>query len=166
MDFKLYVITGKEDAGKTSTCWKLLHKFKESIECVEYWELRSATGAHLDSERQVYINQKKKTCDFVIVFSTKITHKKIAIISAGDEAWLLKKDIFFVLSKDVRHIVCCSRTIDRKNSTMRMIKDVFDRHVVWSKEVTFAKDDVVIKQKYEEEISEIIYKQFKELSIL
>ena len=162
MDIKLYVIKGKENAGKTSTCWNLLHKLKEHIECVEYWELRSAAGAYLDSERQVYINQEEKTCDFVIVFTTKITHRKIAIISAGDEAWLLKKDIFFVLSKDVTLIVCCSRTINRQNSTAHMIETSFKQHVAWSDEITFVNGDIILKQKYEEEISETIYQQFKE----
>ena len=165
MNLQLYVITGKENAGKTSTCWNLLHKLKEHIDYVEYWELRSA-NAHLDSVRQVYINDKGQTCDFVIVFRTKYTHTKIAIISAGDEAWLLKKDIFFALSKDVAHIVCCSRSVDRQHSTMRMIHDLFKEHIVWSNEITFVQNDVILKKKYEEEISEIIYQQFKESTIL
>ena len=165
MDFKLYVIKGKENAGKTSSCWNLLHKFKEHIDCVEYWELQSA-NAHLDLERQVYVNQEGNTCDFIIIFRTKITHTKIAIISAGDEAWLLKKDIFFVLSKDVAHIVCCSRTIDRQHSTMRMLNEVFEQHITWSKEVTFISNNVMLKQKYEEEISDIIYQQFNDSKLL
>ena len=165
-NLKLYVIEGKEDAGKTSTCWSLLNKLKEVTDYIEYWELKSATEAHFDSNRNVYVNQNGNVCDFIVILRTKLTHKKIAIISAGDEAWLLKKDVFFVLSKDVRHIVCCSRTINRKNSTMQMIKDVFNHHIAWSQELTFTKNDIILKQKYEEEISEIIYQQFKESSIL
>ena len=149
MDFKLYVIKGKEDAGKTSTCWNLLHKFKENIEYVEYWELRSSL-AHFDSERRVFVNHEKQTCDFVIIFRTKFSQTKIAIISAGDEAWLLKKDIFFALSKDVTHIVCCSRTVNRKNSTAHMLETSFNKHVAWSDEITFINGDIILKQKYEE----------------
>ena len=165
MDFKLYVITGKENAGKTNTCWNLLRKLKEDIDYVEYWELKSA-DAHFDTTRQVYLNKEELTCDFIIIFRTKIFHKKIAIISAGDEAWLLKKDIFYMLSKDVTHIVCCSRTVNRHNSTARMLETYFKKYIAWSKEVVFTKDNIVLKQKYEEEISEIIYQQFKKSSIL
>lgn len=157
MDFKLYVIKGKENAGKTNACWKLLHKLKDHIAYTEYWDLRSSS-ATFDSDRQVYVNQANHTCDFVIIIKTKITHEKIAIISAGDEAWALKKDIFQVLSQDVTTIICCSRTINRQNSTAQMLNRYFKQHIVWSEEITFSKD-ITIKQKYEEEIVEKIYSQ-------
>ena len=160
MDFKIYVIKGKENAGKTSTCWKLLHKLKKHIDYIEYWELKSA-NAHFDSEREVYINQKGQMCDFIIIFKTKDTHQKIAIISAGDVDWLLKKDIFFALYRDVSHIICCSRTINRLHSTMHMLKK-YNQHIIWYPDITFVKNDLVLKQKYEEEISEKIYQQLKE----
>ncbi|MGM9830943.1 MAG: hypothetical protein ACI3Z5_02875 [Paludibacteraceae bacterium] len=157
MDFKLYVIKGKENAGKTNACWKLLHKLKDHIAYTEYWDLRSSS-ATFDSDRQVYVNQANHTCDFVIIIRTKITHEKIAIISAGDEAWLLKQDIFHVLSKDVTTIVCCSRTINRKNSTVQMLNQHFKEHIMWSKDITYTKDDI-LKAEYEEEIANTIYTQ-------
>ena len=157
MIFKLYVIKGKENAGKTNACWKLLQKFKEHIDFVEYWDLKSS-NATFNLDRQVYVNTAGNTCDFVVIFKTKITHKKIAIISAGDEAWLLKQDIFHVLSKDVTTIVCCSRTINRKNSTVQMLNQHFKEHIMWSKDITYTKDDI-LKAEYEEEIANTIYTQ-------
>ena len=157
MDFKLYVIQGKGNAGKTTTCWQILNRFKEQVECIEYWELRSSE-ANFDESRHVYINSFGQTCDFVIIFRKKVTHERIAIISAGDVAWQLKKDIFFMLSRDVTTIICCSRSVNRKGSSMYMINHYFNHHVTWSEELTFSKD-VVLKQKYEEEIINQIYEQ-------
>jgi hypothetical protein len=157
MDFKLYVIKGQENAGKTNACWKLLSKFKESIEYVNYWELRSSDAIYIP-DKLVYENSKGNTCDFIVIFKHKIRQERIAIISTGDEAWVLKKDIFHVLSQDVTTIICCSRTINRSNSTYRMLNRYFKKHIVWSEEITFSKD-ITIKQKYEEEIVEKIYSQ-------
>lgn len=157
MDFKLYVIKGKENAGKTNACWKLLHKLKEHIAYIEYWDLRSS-NATFNLDRQVYVNQANHTCDFVIIIKTKITHEKIAIISAGDEAWLLKRDIFHMLSKDVTTIVCCSRTINRKHSTIHMLKQCFEEHIIWSKDIMFTQD-IILKSQYEDEIANRIYEQ-------
>lgn len=157
MDFKLYVIKGKENAGKTNACWKLLHKLKEHIAYIEYWDLRSS-NATFDLDRQVYVNQANHTCDFVIIIKTKITHEKIAIISAGDEAWLLKRDIFHMLSKDVTTIVCCSRTINRKHSTIQMLKQCFEEYIIWSKDIMFTQD-IILKSQYEDEIANRLYEQ-------
>lgn len=157
MNYHLYVIQGKENAGKTNACWQILHRFKEQIEYVEYWELRSSE-AHFDESRQVYINSFGQTCDFVIIFRKKITHEKIAIISAGDVDWQLKKDIFFTLSRDVTTIICCSRTVNREGSSMWMINHYFKQHIAWSQELSFSKD-LILKQKYEEEIVNQIYQQ-------
>lgn len=159
MDFKLYVIQGQENAGKTSACWQILNRFKEQIEYVEYWELKSSE-AQFNDDRQLYVNKDNHACDFVIIFKKKVTHEKIAIISAGDIDWQLKKDIFFMLSRDVTTIICCSRTINRKGSTMRMINRYFEHHIGWSQELTFSKD-IIQKQKYETEIVDQIYQQFK-----
>ena len=159
MEFKLYLIQGQENAGKTSTCWQILNRFKEQIEYVEYWELRSSE-AHIDESRQIYLNNTGQACDFVIIFKKKITHERIAIISAGDVDWQLKKDIFSMLSRDVTTIICCSRTVNREGSSMQMINRYFKHHVTWSKELTFS-NDIIFKQKYEEEIVDQIYQQFK-----
>lgn len=157
MNFNLYIIKGQENAGKTNTCWKLLNRFKENIDYVKYWELK-ANNATYDSDKQIYVNSERTTCDFMIIFKHKMIQERIAIISAGDEAWALKKDIFQVLSQDVTTIICCSRTINRQNSTAQMLNRYFKQHIVWSEEITFSKD-ITIKQKYEEEIVEKIYSQ-------
>ncbi len=158
MDYNLYVIKGKENAGKTSTCWMLLNKLKEQIEFFEYWDLRSSQVHTFDSDRQVYLDKSNKTCDFVVIVTLKITHQRIAIISAGDEEWRLKKDIFYMLYRGVNYIVCCSRTQMRRNSTLRMLNRVFAQHIKCSEELPFSKE-VILRQKYEEEVAERIYQQ-------
>jgi thymidylate kinase len=157
MDFNLYVIQGMENAGKTSTCWQILNRFKEQIEYVEYWELKSLEAQFCEN-RQLYANKDNNACDFVIIFRKKVTHERIAIISAGDVDWQLKKDIFSMIYRDVTTIICCSRTVNRKGSSMRMINHYFKHHVTWSKELTFSKD-IILKQKYEEKIVDQICQQ-------
>lgn len=161
MDLKLYVIKGQENAGKTSTCWMLLNKMKEYIDHVSYWDMKCTDGVYFDNQRQLYLNKKGYACDFVIIITTKRTKTKIAIISAGDENWQLRDDIFFMLKKEVKHIVCCSRNINRKNSTYRMLEYYFKDYIYYkSKEMIF-NSDVIIRQKKEEQISQEIYEQLK-----
>lgn len=157
MDLKLYVIQGKENAGKTSACWQILNQFKEQIEYVEYWELRTS-NAQYNEDRHVYVNNKGQACDFVIIIRKKVTHEKIAIISAGDEAAQLKKDIFFMVSRDVATIICCSRTVNRNGSTMQMINHYFSKHISWHQELAFS-NDIILKQKFEKEIANQLYQQ-------
>ena len=159
MDTKLYIIKGKENAGKTSTCWMLLNKLKEQVEIYEYWDIRSSQVYVFDSERLAYIDKRKRACDFVVIITLKITHQRIAIISAGDEEWRLKKDIFYMLYRGVTHIVCSARMQTRSNSTWKMLNRVFTRQQIVCVEEVYFSEEIPIKRKYEEEVSEKVYKQ-------
>ena len=159
----MYVIRGQENAGKTNACWQILNKLKENIECVNYWELRTKDEVRLDEDRQCYvqkIGEKEITCDFVIIVTLKVTHTKVAIISAGDVDYTLRDDIFFMLKREVKHIVCCSRTINRESSTFRMLHYYFEKHIKYSEEIHFS-TDVMVKKEWEEKASNEIYQQIK-----
>lgn len=130
MNPNLYVIKGSPDWGKTSACWKLLNLIKPLVECYNYWEISPNDSIQYNTANLWYefpvAGKPTNPVDFVLVARlNNISHCKVAIISEGDGANLLKKRIYKMLSKDVHHIVCCEHTINKAGSTNKMLHDEF-----------------------------------------
>lgn len=155
MKFQLYVIKGKENSGKTTTCWKLLNLFRAHslIETYHYWKTSSSPTLHYEESDESY-RIGKTHADFTTIFSIKLNNaqKKVAIISAGDDAEWLKKRICEMLGEGVSDIVCCERIVNRKGSTMEMLHSLFEKYIMYEESIAEPQN-----KEYEERIAGEIY---------
>lgn len=133
MDLHLYVIQGKENVGKTTTCWKLLNLLKPVVECYNYWELPfkgHGVWNPLTDRYEICSDEHTYVVDFIV--SARInnqSHCDVAIISAGDEPDFVKDNIYKLLSKGVHHIVCCARSVNKEGSTYHMLQNEFGEFI-------------------------------------
>lgn len=130
MNPNLYVIKGGENYGKTSICWKLLDRLKPIIECYNYWKLSFEDTTVYNPTNLCYeVPDSTGTyhpADFIFVARlNNPSHCKVAIISAGDEADYVKKNIYKLLGRGVYHIVCCERSKCASKSTNIMLHSEF-----------------------------------------
>lgn len=155
MNPNLYVIKGKPNSGKTTTCWKLLEKLKSLVVCYNYWELISFNHKITDLKKKFYYIEKrngnKDAIDFIFVAHLDQTNpnNKVAIISAGDDPFYVKRAIHKVLGENAHFIVCCEHP---KGATHRILHSEFDIKHEYSLEQM--KDD-----KEEDNVAQQIYEQ-------
>lgn len=138
MKFQLYVIKGKENSGKTTTCWKILNLFRSQslIDSFCYWRTSNSSELHYEESDRTY-RIGSAHADFTTIFTIKVNdkRKKVAIISSGDDADWLQKRICEMLGEGVDSIVCCERALNRGGSTQKMLHTLFKEHIVCEKEL-------------------------------
>lgn len=133
---KLILIRGKVNAGKTTTAGLLYQKLITVAE-----KNHSFNGADAFEDSLKY-NKKGNTKDFVTTMT--INKHTVVIISAGDDADYLKKQLEFHTQFDI--IICCSRTANREGSSYRMILDNFAEKNPIILEEWITKDKLVTKE--------------------
>ena len=143
MKFQLYVIKGKENSGKTTTCWKILNLFRTQslIDSFCYWKTSNSSELHYEESDRTY-RIGSAHADFTTIFTGKVNDKRknVAIISAGDDANLLKRRIFDMLGEGVEYIVCCERSVERNGSTMEMLHSEFYENIKYENTLTESRD--------------------------
>lgn len=92
--------------------------------------------------------KKWKLIDFKVILTIK--SKKIGIVSAGDVANWLEKDIDNFIKENLDIIICCTRSRNVKGSYQRMIIEKFSINnqilkEVWSKRSPIKDDKEIIK---------------------
>lgn len=134
MNPNLYIIKGNPNCGKTATCWKLLHLLEQHEVCYNYWELFTFHHAvKYNKEKQCYEfldlkSQQRDIVDFITIvhLDSKNPNSKVAIISAGDEPFYVKRAIHKALGENAHYIVCCEHMEDEPETTNRILHDEFD----------------------------------------
>lgn len=170
MNPNLYIIKGNPNCGKTATCWKLLHLLKQHVVCYNYWELftfHHSVTYNDDEEKQCYEyldlkSQQRDIVDFITIVhlgpnksnSKVATNSKVAIISAGDDPFYVKRAIYKALGENAHYIVCCEHLEDEPETTNRILHDEFDISLM--KEYSLEKQ---CNDNEEQRIAEEIYNQ-------
>lgn len=161
MNFQLYVIKGKENSGKTTTCWKILNLFRSRslIDSFCYWKTSNSSELRFEDSDQTY-RIGKAHADFTTIFTIKHNNKRknVAIISAGDDANWLQKRIFEMLGEGVDSIICCERAVNRGGSTQKMLHTSFKEHIVCEIEVSEPKN--ILEESIADEILKLITLKF------
>ena len=133
MNPNLYVIKGEPNSGKTTTCWKLLKKLKPRVVCYNYWELFTFHHAvKYNKKKQCYefpdLKLKKRDIvDFITIIhlDSNNPNSKVAIISAGEDPFYVKRAIHKALGENAHYIVCCEHLEDEPETTNRILHDEF-----------------------------------------
>lgn len=123
---EILVIYGECDKGKSTTCAMLFDELSKIADRNEFspekagsnWPLNTATDV-VDFVGKIYLkNASGET-------------KRVFIKSMGDYADPVRNSLNKYKEQGVDIIVCCSRTINRKNSTFRMLKAEFKTREPW-----------------------------------
>lgn len=142
---KFIIIRGQRNSGKTTTCG------------IVYTELlRIAEVRHIFNDKDVetnsleYNKENGSLKDFKAILTIK--GKMVGIISAGDVADLLEKDINDLIDKKIEIIICCTRSKDVPGSSQRRINEKFTPNnqiliEVWSQKSQIEDDKEIIKMQ-------------------
>ena len=155
---KIIILRGKMNAGKTTTCGLV---YSELVKIANKEHLFNRETVFEDSLRLT--KEGKSVIDFAAVLT--IGKLKIGIISEGDIAEKLNcaVEIMKLLKVDV--IICCTRSVNSKGSSYRMILDNYAKEheivkEVWVKRSDKLKDKFLVKEKA---VNEVV-KQIKSLT--
>ena len=115
-------ISGKQNTGKTTTAWCVYQRLLPySTNTVMY-----IRGARVINHGEIVYMEPpydKQPEDFKVIL--ELPGYKAAIISGGDDAQLLEKEIESVIAENADFIVIALRSINRTGSSRRMIQDKF-----------------------------------------
>ena len=159
MNPNLYIIKGKPNSGKTTTCWKLLNLLKPINRdiCYNYWELISFRHDITYNQEKKYYElpklerQQRNVVDFIAIvhLDPNNPNSKVAIISVGEDPFYIKRAIHKALGENAHYIVCCEHP---QGATHRILHSEFDIKHEYSLEQM--KDD-----KEEDNVAQQIYEQ-------
>jgi hypothetical protein len=154
------IIRGTRDAGKTTTCGVLYEELVKKASFSKLYNMGwdEIEGLQYDEEGALY--------DFIAVII--IGDCVIIIISQGDIAGdleaildkLTDKDFVKKITNgkaDIGFIICCARSVNKKNSTFRMLEDRIpkqQRKEFWVADKTDQKEQ--IKENKKKLVKEII----------
>ena len=166
MNPNLYVIKGRPNWGKTSTCWKLLHLLKQHVVCYNYWELftfHHSVTYNDDEKKQCYEYldlkpQKRDVVDFIAIvhLDSNNPNSKVAIISVGEDPFYIKRAIHKALGENAHYIVCCERIEDEQETTNRILHDEFDISLMKEYSLEKQRDDYEEKRIAEEICNQLL----------
>jgi hypothetical protein len=116
---EIIIIRAGQNRGKTTTTGLVYQEL-----------LKHAEEKHVFSDKIVIkeslaLNNNGATIDFTAILTIK--NKKIGIVSAGDFAKYTKRIITIFIDMNIDIIICCSRTVNKKGSTYRMIMNDFSQ---------------------------------------
>ncbi|NQY31421.1 MAG: hypothetical protein HRT69_18390 [Flavobacteriaceae bacterium] len=116
---KIIIIRGTMNSGKTTTSGLLYSELVKIAEKEHSFNRKDVT------ENSLKFNEKNEVIDFTSVLI--IGKLKIGIVSAGDIAKDLKRDIKIMISLDIDILICCARSKDQEGSSYRMILENFSK---------------------------------------
>lgn len=126
------IIRGKQNAGKSTTAALLYSELLKRPECDPNHLFKDHTSPifKLVSQNSLVPLGKGTYWDFAAILTLIVGGKtiRVAIISAGDIPNDLCNEIKDVLNQGllIDFIVCCSRTINKKGSSYRMLQDNYN----------------------------------------
>ena len=151
---KFIIIRGTKDSGKTTTAGLVY------IELLKIAETKhSFNGKDVETNSLEYNKENGNLIDFKVILTIK--SKKIGIVSAGDVANWLEKDIDNFIKENLDIIICCTRSRNVKGSGQRMIIEKFSINnqilkEVWSKRSPIKDDKEIIKIQSEAKLTQAI----------
>lgn len=148
------VIRGKENSGKTTTCWLVYEALRKECRKEDIYLNVNPIGKMEPpfAPIQSYWCNPDYPSDFRAMLT--IDGWKVGIISAGDVVDdTLMYDLQYLLS-DVQYLVCCTRSQNRNGSVYQYLEhEVFQKgHTLW-KEVWIARDNTLLGMPYEQLIT-------------
>ncbi len=152
----LLIIRGEENKGKTTLCAEI---YSELLKHVNQEHLFGETSKEMKKVSQnAIVYEDGNPLDFKAVLTKG--DKKIGILSRGD----IVDDCFIkslneLLLQKVNILICCTRSINRKNSTFRYIEEHYKNYPKKEFWVKFAENKAEkqkVKQQQAKEIVEYI----------
>ena len=157
----LFVIYGNMNSGKTHTCW-LIHALLKNGGKRLYYETHPAQPDWKFSEviqhiRDSYVSPATTPAasDFRALF--EYNGKKVAIFSAGDylhddnwEVTSFDDNMKWAQNNKVDHIICCSRSLNRKGSVQKYILNNYKTSIYrwyWKLQTAVLQDQIADAQK-------------------
>ena len=136
----LFVIYGNQNSGKTHTCWLIHALLKNAGKRLNY-STHSAQPDWTYSEVLQHIEDRfhapqttPNASDFWALFEYK--GKRIAIFSAGDylhdDNWDITSfddNLKWAEQNQIDHVICCTRSRKKANSTRKHVLDNYRLHV-------------------------------------
>lgn len=117
---KIFIIRGKQDAGKTTTCGLLYRELLKKADTQDH----IFNGATVNKDSLSINGQTGTFNDFTATITIK--KKSITIISAGDVKSELKISIALITAQlKIDILICCTRSQYRKNSTFELIEEEY-----------------------------------------
>lgn len=162
----LFVIYGNMNSGKTHTCWLIHALLKnagkrlafETTKTQPDWTF-SEVLQHIEDEF-VAPQTTPPASDFRAIF--EYSGKKIAIFSAGDflrdpnwEVTSFEDNMKWAQEEEVDHVICCSRSLNRKGSVQKYIVDNYKMSIYrwyWKAQSNILQDQKADAQKVAIEI--------------
>lgn len=142
---ELIIIKGKQNSGKSTAIGELYKKLLEFADKKHTFDFKEVISESLR------YNSKKKILDFTAILT--FGNLRVGIISEGDFAKYTKLilEVMIYLKLDV--IICASRSINRKGSVYKMIKDYIslENKIILEFEIDYLKGN----NKTEEIINQI-----------
>jgi hypothetical protein len=124
---KIIIIRGKINSGKTTTSGLVYS------ELVKTAEKQHTFNGKLVTENSLKYNVKNAVIDFTSILV--VGKLKVGVISAGDIAKDLKKNIKIMISLNIDILVCSARSKNQKGSAYKMILDDFSKEHTIIKEL-------------------------------
>lgn len=151
------ILRGQENTGKTRLCAEiyrqLLHYADKKHLFGNAWEAMKTV-----TQNSIEIYNNTQTVDFKALLF--INNKKVGIFSMGDH---VREDYTQGLQELIDYkvdiLVCCTRSINRTNSTFRYLEEKYSEYrkeVFWTDYAEKLKEMQSVKQKQAKEITQFI----------
>lgn len=175
---KFILIQGKENAGKTTTCWKIyqdlvtmlqennnghpvMHEFiipdrEITLQTTSVMSVREL-NVNVEGNGSSYVERSKDSLDFIAILPTesikKIESNRLGIISAGDDCTMMIRAIQTCLKKNVDTIIISICSYQNSNNHFHEEKHILplieEKKYHNTKNVNFAD-----YKEYDQEIQE------------
>ena len=153
----LLILRGQENTGKTRLCAEIYRQLLHYADKKHYfgnaWEVMKEV-----IHDSIEPNGKTKIVDFKALLSIK--NKKVGIFSMGD---YIRNDytqgLQELIDNKVDILVCCTRSINRTNSTFRYLEEKYSEYrkeIFWTDYAEKIQDLQSVKQKQAKKITQFI----------